>query len=276
MVLQMLSERDPDAFIAKVSEINRACKEMISSTSYDDIVRGCTQFYCDLILPGMAISRGMKLARLGREITALVNAELALTSKLRTTIQGVRGVLHPLQRSLAPLSTTMAELYKGIRGVARRGYDLLQKSFGIVAENPHLIESESSLAKAVERVAKIETEVEELGILDRLKDWARRAKHTEPKNAPGTFLEHQIEFELSEGKIIYTRDIGDPLLGGHAHPIDSIGYTDPVNHYNVRFQKKFRGRYERFYNYHIILDENMNVIECYGKYEGRFQYLNRR
>jgi hypothetical protein len=233
---------------------------MISSASYDDIVRGCTQFYCDLILPGMAISRGMKLARLGREITALVNAELALTSKLRTTIQGVRGVLHPLQRSLAPLSTTMAELYKGIRGVARRGYDLLQKSFGIVAENPHLIESESSLAKAVEKVAKIEAEVEELGILDRLKDWARRAKHTRTRSTPRGFLEHQIEFDLSEGKIIFRRDIGN-----HAHKIKRYGENIKIDHYNVEIWKKTSRAYEKKYNLHIILDENINVIEFWGK-----------
>lgn len=52
--------------------------------------------------------------------------------------------------------------------------------------------------------------------------------------------------------------------GANAHPIRSQGYEQPVNHYNIEIQTKtVAGKWKSKWSYHIILDNEGNIIDFF-------------
>ena len=52
--------------------------------------------------------------------------------------------------------------------------------------------------------------------------------------------------------------------GVNAHPVKPKGYVDPVDHYNVEIQTKTpAGKWKSKWSYHIVFDENGNIIDTF-------------
>lgn len=77
----------------------------------------------------------------------------------------------------------------------------------------------------------------------------------------GKVVDHQIISNIDENtKVMFRRDVGK-----NAHPIRSKGYNKPVNHFNIEFQTKTsKGKWKKKNNFHLILDDDMNVIDYFN------------
>lgn len=52
--------------------------------------------------------------------------------------------------------------------------------------------------------------------------------------------------------------------GNFSHPINSHGYSEAINHYNIEIQVKTpAGKWKSKWSFHIILDELGNVIDSF-------------
>ncbi len=71
-----------------------------------------------------------------------------------------------------------------------------------------------------------------------------------------------ISYQLDDNtKILFRKDFGD-----NAHPIGSK-YPEPTNHFNIEIQKysETKHQYQKYRDYHIVIDENNNVIDYFNK-----------
>ncbi|MBD3231576.1 hypothetical protein GF322_02825 [Candidatus Dependentiae bacterium] len=137
------------------------------------------------------------------------------------------------------------------------GPKISQKAIKILRVNPSLVEQEKDLASAANKVTKIEKKIEKSGILQKL---LREAKFVQRHD-------HQWETVLSDGnKLILRRDIGK-----YAHRIGRK-YRQPTNHWNIEVHifdntsSLDKPKFKRYYNYHIIVDEKLNILEGFGDF----------
>ena len=79
---------------------------------------------------------------------------------------------------------------------------------------------------------------------------------TGKKTSDGKNIISQID-EIT--KVIFRMDIGE-----NAHPIQSKGYLEPINHINIEIQRLGQnGKYSSKWDYHIIIDDFGNIIDTF-------------
>ncbi len=146
--MQEMMLNDPEALRVELSRRNREFKELIASSSADEILEGCFRFFFDFAIPDAVFSQATKFATFTRNLRTIHDAELALTNRVFNAIDslknlsGVQRLNHVLHRGLSPFRTALAEGYKVARFVARKPRKFARKVFGIVEDNPQLITEE--------------------------------------------------------------------------------------------------------------------------------------
>jgi len=174
---------------------------------------------------------------------------LLLSSKISHVVQNIVG-------SIVNNKILAKNFIRGVKTYLdlcqRYPREVARKALNVLKQNPSLVEESRDLGKAAQEVAKIENNIKESGILQKI---LKGAKFTQRHD-------HQWETILSDGnKLIVRRDIGK-----HAHPIGKK-YRNPVNHWNIQLQKlnTLNQRFEPYYNFHIIVDDKFNIVEAFGK-----------
>lgn len=76
----------------------------------------------------------------------------------------------------------------------------------------------------------------------------------------GVIKGNNIISQMDENtQIIFRNDTGE-----FAHPINLHGYSNAVSHYNIEIQTKTAaGKWKSKWSYHIIMDDNGNIIKVF-------------
>jgi hypothetical protein len=156
------------------------------------------------------------------------------------------------------------------------GVEVASRTVNIIKENPTLLADGKPVEHVAQEVAKIEKIIEKdvikTGVLQKVIKEAE-FKLTKPDQHPFIW-----ETKLSNGDQLKIRfDIAD-----YAHGLN--GARDPkIPHINVELLKLSNRQipgttpnYEKYYNYHIIIDKNGTVVDGFGKYEGIYRNLNKK
>lgn len=193
---------------------------------------------------------GTKLAPITntiKEFSAIARGELALATHTAAK--------SPIALKLsAPITEMFGDSFALAKMATEEGRDSVRKAIDIVKRNPSTLKVEKNAVEAVKEVARIEREIEHFSLVDLF-------KRAEPFGEVG----HQRKVFLNNGEqVIFRNDTGK-----FAHAIGKK-YPEPINHLNIEIQKPLgNGRFEKFYKYHFILDENNNYVDHFGHFAGK-------
>ena len=255
---------DRPVLVAKLSDMSDKIFSKLDSMTWDEKLEKSilTETAISLLLGSpsatTAVLPGAELAAKA----AKLSKDLGLALKLQhDATQAISKVSSAVRNSVPSMADAIVDGVGIVGGVKKYGKETLERAVDIVKKNPLITKTEKSVVKAVEKVAGIEKKIEEKKLIFKLLE--------ESQPGPGGSKGFQRYVNLYEDgiQVLFRNDTG---VRAHEMPKHFPG-GGKISHYNIEIKKitrvlkngdiKTQKLYHR--NFHIVVDENSNVIKTF-------------